>query len=141
MRAFLIMIVALLSIAVSAKSQAVTESDLIGKWKVTNFKVLSDGISKQEAMAAEKLKKSFLQAHFEFKGNKRFSFDFEDADMKITNAHWKYNPQTKSALIQEWKDRNADKPVLMEIFIKREGDHLAFLLAETPFILLVEKEI
>lgn len=128
-----------LLIAVPAKSQNIMDSDLVGTWGVTNFKLLSTGFSKEEITKAGTLKKSFLQAHFKFKADKHFSFDFDAADFKIQNARWKYNPNTKSAIIHEWKDGNAIKSILMELYIKRQDGKFIFLLSETPFILEVEK--
>ncbi|TCC93948.1 hypothetical protein EZ428_04020 [Pedobacter frigiditerrae] len=129
----------LLFLAVPAMSQEAIENDLVGSWKVNDVQLLSIGTSNELITAAKVLSKSFLKAQFEFKVDKHFSFDCDDADMRIKNGHWKYNPKTKSIIIQEWRDRNMGKPILMEMFIKRDGNKFTFLLSETPLVLLVEK--
>lgn len=128
-----------LFLAVPEMSQEAIENDLVGSWKVNDAQLLSKGTSKELIIAAKILSKSFLKSHFEFKADKHFSFDCDDADMRIKNAHWKYNPKTKSVIIQEWRDRNMAKPILMEIFIKRDDNKFTFLISETPIVLLVEK--
>jgi hypothetical protein len=122
-----------------AISQNTIENNLVGKWQVSGIQFLSKGLSTEQISLEKTLKRTFLNAHFEFKADKHFSFDAMDSDWDIKNAHWKYNPKTNTVVVQEWKDRNVAKPILMEILVKPDGSKLVFLLDEAPLALQVQR--
>jgi len=85
------------------------------------------------------LRNAFLKSKFEFKADGNFSFDFELEEMRIKDGHWKYNELTKSFIIQDWKDKDTDESVLMEIFTKKVDNKILFLLTESFFTLEMKK--
>ncbi|KAA5533501.1 hypothetical protein F0919_13245 [Taibaiella lutea] len=137
---FLLISIALLFMLSKVNAQN-PDAEIIGKWKVVGMKVNSDGLSKTEIQKTEVFKNSFLKSTFVFKSDKNFSFDIDIKDIEVKNGHWKYNSISKSYIIQEWKDKNNDRSVLIEIKVEREAGKIFFLLTETPFILEVQKGI
>ena len=57
----------------------------------------------------------------------------------MTNVHWKYDGKTRSFIMQEWKDKDTDDYLLMEILTKKEGDKIYFTMEEMYFVLEVKK--
>ncbi|HEY3388758.1 MAG TPA: hypothetical protein VGK38_04245 [Prolixibacteraceae bacterium] len=124
---------------IQLNGQTLNRTDIIGKWtviKLNNFTQLPD----KRKQTMEMLRKAFLKSKFEFKADGNFSFDFELEDMKIKDGHWKYNDLTNSYIIQDWKDKDTAKSVLMEIFTKKENNRILFWLAESFFTLEMGKE-
>ena len=130
----------ILFISTKTNGQTLTETDLIGTWKVIEVHNLSDKMPKEEIATMEKLKKAFLKAKFIFKADKKFSFDIGFPDMKIANGHWKINKTNGTITIQEWKDKDSNKSVLMEILTKKNETQVKFLISETFFGLEMQKE-
>ena len=129
----------LVIIVTKIHGQPLSKTDIVGKWtvgKVINLTQISD----EEKQTMEMLKNAFLKSKFEFKADNNFSFDFEFDDMRIKDGHWKYNVPTKSFIIQEWKDKDTDGSILMEIFANKENNNILFLLSETFFTLEMHKE-
>jgi hypothetical protein len=114
-------------------------STILGKWRVVDVEYAQSKLSKEEKQKVEMIKGAFKRSHFEFKTNNMFSFDFEEKDMNIKNAHWKYDSKNASYIIQEWKDKDEVRSVLMEIAVKNKNGKIFFLLTETPFVLEVTK--
>lgn len=124
-----------------ASSQDLNEKEIIGTWKVLKIQVEPNNpFSADKKAELEILKSAFLKSVFYFKEDHNFTFNLEIDDLKITKAHWKYEEATKSYLIQEWKDKNLKKPLLMEITTKKIGDKIIFMISESFFELEVRKE-
>lgn len=124
--------------------QSITESDLIGKWKVVTVEGMEDmpnPKTAKEKKIMESLKTAFLNATFEFKSDHHFTMaiDFPEIGQKMRNVHWKINPKKASVVIQEWVDRKTDQFKLMELFVLNKNGKTYFGLSESPFLLEVEK--
>ena len=118
-------------------AQILTESDIIGNWKVTSVHYLADKIPKNEVGMIEKQKKIFLKAAFNFKENHNFSFDIGVKEMKITNGYWTLNKKNGTISITE---NVKSKALLMEIQTKSNGNQVKFLITETLMGLEMKKE-
>lgn len=122
-------------------AQELNETEIIGTWKVVKIQAITNTpFSPQEKAEFEMLKKSFLKSVFHFASNHNFSFDFDIPEMRIKNAYWKYGRSTRTYLIQDWKNKNTKKSLLMEITVKKEGDKVIFLVSESFFELEMRKE-
>jgi hypothetical protein len=131
--------IALLAFTFQINAQSLTENEIIGRWSVVEVKVLTrlpEGIQK----TIDQLKEAFLRSKFEFKNDNSFTFDFELNKMRIQNGHWKYNDNTKSFIIQDWKDKDSGKWKLMEIFTKKEVDKITFQIHDLFIELTMNKE-
>ena len=118
-------------------AQILTESDIIGNWKVMSVHYLADKIPKNEIGMVEKQKKLFLKAAFNFKENHNFSFDIGVKEMKITNGYWTLNKKSGTISITE---NVKSKALLMEIQTKSNGNQVKFLITETLLGLEMKKE-
>lgn len=127
------------SLGLQINAQSLTDKDIVGKWTVSKMTELGE-MPNEQKQTMEMLKGAFLKSKFEFKTDQNFSFDFEFGEMQIKNGHWKYNDSTQSFVIQEWKDKDTDKWKLMEIYTKKEGDKILFLLSESFFTLEMIRE-
>jgi len=119
-------------------AQSTLTVDIIGKWEVNEVQFLEE-LTDQQQVQMEMLKEAFLKSTFEFKADHNFTFLFEFEDMKIEQAHWKYDKYKNKYVIQEWQDKDSDSTKLMNITIKQENGKTSFLLDETPIILEVVK--
>ena len=127
------------SLGLQINAQSLTDKDIVGKWTVSKMTELGE-MPNEQKQTMEMLKGAFLKSKFEFKTDQNISFDFEFGEMQIKNGHWKYNDSTQSFVIQEWKDKDTDKCKLMEIYTKKEGDKILFLLSESFFTLEMIRE-
>ena len=129
----------LILIFVNSKTtaQILTESDIIGNWKVMSVHYLADKIPKNEVGMVEKQKKLFLKAAFNFKENHNCSFDIGVKEMKITNGYWTLNKKNGTISITE---NVKSKALLMEIQTKSNGNQVKFLITETLMGLEMKKE-
>jgi hypothetical protein len=139
-RRLLLLIAFFALIAFNVNAQNLNEKEIVGTWKVLNVRMLGNEkipADKKGELAA--LKKAFLKSVFHFESDKNFSFDFDHPEMQIKKAHWKYKKSTGSYVIQEWKDKDEERSVLMFIVAKKENGKIIFLLEETPFELEMKK--
>ncbi|MDG1476726.1 MAG: hypothetical protein P8Q14_06245 [Vicingaceae bacterium] len=120
-------------------AQTLDETNITGTWSVERVNNLIE-LPPEQKEQMEMLKAAFLESKFIFKDDKNFSFDFKFEDMRIKDAHWKYNDLTKSFIVQEWKDKETDKQKLMIISTKKEVNKIIFFLAESFFTLEMRKE-
>ena len=60
--------------------------------------------------------------------------------MRIINGHWKFNSNSKSFIIQDWKDRDTNNWKLMEIVPKKEGNKIIFQIHDIFVELIMNKE-
>ena len=128
-------------ICFQVNAQDLTEAEIIGTWKVIKIGFMDNNpFPKDQKAKLESIKKAFLKSKFYFKEDKHFSFDIAFEDMEIKKGHWKINKSTKAFVIQEWKDKDTNKSLLMEITAKREGDKIFFLLSETFIALEMFRE-
>ncbi|MEZ4933538.1 MAG: hypothetical protein R2788_15630 [Saprospiraceae bacterium] len=120
--------------------QTLSETELIGTWKVSKINKLLDEVPEGQEQQLEFLKTVFLKAEFEFKEDKNFSFNIGMEEIEMQDVHWKIASEN-SVVIQEWKDKDSDGNLLMVIDIKKEMDKMIFQLAETPITLEMEREL
>lgn len=139
MKSFLLIMMTLLFTLSQANAQN-SNIEITGKWKVVGIKINPAGLSKTEVQKAEVFGNSFLRSTFIFFFDKGFSFNVDDKDLEVENGHWKYNPTSKSYIVQEWKDKDEERAILMEIIAEKKADKTFFLITETPFILEVQKQ-
>ena len=52
-----------------------------------------------------------------------------------------FDPEKSKILIQEWKDKETEKPVIMEISVMYQNGKIFFELTETPFVMEVKKPV
>lgn len=140
MRYLLLAITMFLSFTISKVNAQNINTDVIGKWKVIGMKVDPEGLSKDDVRKAEMFRSSFLKSTLVFMPDKNFSFDIDIKEIEVKNGHWKYDPKSKTYIIQEWKDKDRERSVLMEIKVDQISGKIFFLIPETPFILEVQKE-
>ena len=141
MKRLLVFVTALL-VFCELRAQTLSEEDLVGDWRVVQIHEISDKMPSEMRQEMEMMRNAFLTSKFQFKPNKNFTFDFSlfDGEIEITNEHWKLDRQTGNVIIQEWKDKDKEKPVLMGIEVLRQAGKTIFVLQETFFSLEVEKE-
>ena len=124
--------------AIQLNGQTLTKTDIVGNWTVIKLNNLTK-LPDEQKQTMDMLRNAFLKSKFEFKADGNFSFDFELEEMRIKDGHWKYNELTKSFIIQDWKDKDTDESVLMEIFTKKVDNKILFLLTESFFTLEMKK--
>ncbi|MFA6151499.1 MAG: hypothetical protein WC716_09275 [Chitinophagaceae bacterium] len=135
-----ILIVLLHLLNTISHAQNFSEKELIGTWKVLKVQLLlTDGLSEEESIRLKMLENALLKSTFTFKSDHRFSFDIEIKEMKIENDHWKMVPETRIVSVQEWKEKNKEKPVDMDIEITVDGENVKFIVADAMFLLDVKK--
>lgn len=138
---FLILIACLFLSVNLAHAQTMTDNNLAGKWYVRTAAISNLELSEEQKLLMNFLQQAMLKSSFEFKKDYNFSFNIEMGDMSMTNVHWKLNPKTQVVSIQEWKDKNEEKSLLMEIQIQQKDGKVFFKLAdEINFILEVYKK-
>ncbi len=132
----------ILSLLLTLKINAQTfkENEIVGTWTVLKVQFSNDKISNEKKQMVEMLKESFLKSKFIFKADYNFTFDFSFDEMRIKNGHWKFNPTTNTILIQDWKDKEKNNSVLMEIVMKKVGEKIIFELSETMLSLEMKNE-
>lgn len=124
---------------INVNAQQLNDTSIIGTWKVTQILFPKNANSEQKEQL-KLLEQSFLNSNFIFKVDKHFDFNFDFNDMAIKNGHWKFDKKKEKIIIQEWKDRNTNKFLLMEINLVFEESKIYFALTETPFLLEMIKE-
>jgi hypothetical protein len=125
-------------LTLQSPAQDTSEIDIAGTWKVVNIIELA-AIPKDQDKTVEMYKEAFLKSTFVFQADHYFSFDFDIEKMRVQNGRWKFNTDTKSYIIQDWKDENSNRK-LMEIKVRRDGDKILFLPAGPYFALEMEKQ-
>ena len=128
-----------LSLSFQLHAQSFTENEIIGTWTVRQINVLTK-IPDEQKKTADMLKAAFLRSKFIFNSDNTFVFEFELEKMQIQNGHWKYNENTKSFIIQDWKDKDTNDWKLMEIVPKKDGDKIIFQLHDIFIELVMNKE-
>ncbi|MBK7762998.1 MAG: hypothetical protein IPI46_06445 [Bacteroidetes bacterium] len=132
---------AFLIFSLSAFSQQINKSELIGKWRVVSAEsTLGNLIPEEFKSTLDSLMKGIMIASFEFEENGKFNFNFGIQEMAIQNAHWKIDSKSNSIVVQEWADKDKEKSKLMEISIEKEKDKTYFLPIETFFKLEMKKD-
>ena len=134
-----VLIIWLLFVVFQVNAQNLTQEEIIGTWTVKKVQSLAES-SGENKKIMEMLMDAFLKSKFHFKADYNFTLDFSFDEMKIKNGHWKFNPDTNSIIIQEWKDKDTNKWKLMEIIVKKESDKIIFQLLESFLVLEMKKE-
>lgn len=120
-------------------AQSKLNSDIIGEWKAIKVydmgAVIPDGSKKQ----IEIFQNRFLKSKFIFKADNNFSFDTPFKEMAISNGHWKILDDNGEVIIQEWKDKDKERPVLMGITVLIKDGKTIFMMEETFFAFEMEK--
>ncbi|WP_321297258.1 hypothetical protein [Marinifilum fragile] len=131
----------LLLISIITFGENIEESDLIGTWKVINLTGDFPPMPSEQHKQIDLLKVAFRESTFEFNADHSFSLkiDFNDFSDMMKNVHWKFNKEKSNVLIQEWKDKESAKSILLEIIIEQRNGKIIFVLPESPFELEVVK--
>lgn len=125
----------------SVSAQQAETLNMTGKWKVLKLSVVKDpdwdmkGKESQLAMVKELFEKSA----FEFKADHKFDFDIAEPELAVKNGHWKYDKETDTYIIQEWKDKDTDEAMLMMLRFKTEDGKVIMMMPESPFEMEVER--
>ena len=133
------LIIFVLAFNIQIKAQSLTENEIIGKWSVVQINVLTK-IPEEQKKTVDRLKDAFLRSTFEFNPDHTFVFDFEIEKMRIQTGSWKYNHDSKSFIIQDWKDRETNNWKLMEINTRKEDNKIIFELHDVFVELVMNKE-
>jgi hypothetical protein len=133
------LIIFVLAFNIQIKAQSLAENEIIGKWSVVQINVLTK-IPDEQKKTVDRLKDAFLRSTFEFNPDHTFVFDFEIEKMRIQTGSWKYNDDSKSFIIQDWKDRETNNWKLMEINIRKEDNKIIFELHDVFVELVMNKE-
>jgi len=136
----LIALIIFLFATMQTQGQTISEKELTGKWKVVKVDMLVPDVRKEQTDKIEMLKKAFLRLTFEFKADKHFTFDIDIPEYKLANAHWKINNNTNTIQIQDWKDKDSDKSLLLELSALKENGKTVFIISEMFFSLEVVRE-
>ena len=126
-------------ITLSTKAQSMTESEILGVWKVAKIHILNK-IPPEQKQTLELVTKAFLNSNFNFKKDKNFSFNIEFNEIKLKNKHWKLDKLTQSFIVQDWKDKDKYKSKLMEITTRKDGNKILFNIVESFLELEMIKE-
>ncbi len=130
-----------LALNLDASAQTFPEKEVIGTWIVNKFEnqMKDSEIPPDQKEMMVKMEKAFLESKFIFQEDKKCFFEFSFEEMAVKNGHWKYDGNSGSIVIQEWKDKDKNGSILMGIQIMTKGDKIFFMVEETPFVLEVEK--
>ena len=119
--------------SVDVTGQSKLEKDIVGVWKPSKIydigAVVPDAHKEQVKVMQEKL----LDSKFEFKDDNNFSFESSFKEMAIKNGHWKILADNGEIIIQEWKDKDNPRSVLMSITVLQKDGKTIFMLEETFF--------
>src|SRR5262245_16193526 len=112
------------------KGQKITKEEITGTWKVLNIEAPMTEISPEQQAKLDLVKDEFLKSKFIFKENGKFILDIDIEDLKqmMKNTHWRFNHSKSAVIIQEWKYKDKEKPSVMIIEVKKEGEKIFFLL-------------
>lgn len=133
------LLILLLISGTKLNAQSFTENEIIGTWTVKEINVMTR-LPEDQKKSIELLKAAFLRSKFIFSSDNSFDFDFELEKMRIINGHWKFNSNSKSFIIQDWKDKNSNNWKLMEIVPKKEGNKIIFQIHDIFVELIMNKE-
>jgi hypothetical protein len=141
MKKITLTLVFLVACLITARSQEIKKETLIGKWKVVKVVThLEEVVPKESLSKIGEMEDAFLKSSFEFKADGNFNFNINLKDFSIKNAHWKFDAASNSVIVQEWKDKDKPKPMLLELNIQKVGDKIIFIPMETFTELEVKKE-
>lgn len=86
-------------LCLKAAAQSLSETELIGTWKITGVENIAKKLTKEQTTKIGPIIKSFLKAKIILKADYNFSLDVNNKEMKITNNHWKLNKKTGSVIV------------------------------------------
>lgn len=139
MKKIILTIIAVFTFITSARSQSISEIDLIGTWKVENISYLWK-LTTEEEQQMKFLEEKFKKSQFDFQEDKHFYFNIDFKDLEIKNAHWKLDKTETTIIVQSWEDKNSDNIILMLVETIKEADKFFFIISETPLKLEMRKE-
>lgn len=120
-------------------AQSKPNTDIIGEWKAVKVfdlgAVIPDGFKKQ----IEIFQTGFLKSKLIFKADHHFYFDTPFTEITINNGHWKILDFNGEVVIQEWKDKDKERSVLMGITVLIIDGKTIFMIEETFFAFEMEK--
>jgi len=129
------LIIVLLTLIFSAdvKGQSKLEKHIVGRWKPSGIYDVGAVIPDASKQQIETMQKKLLDSKFQFKDDHNFSFESSFEEIAIKNGHWKILADNGKIVIQEWKDKDKEKPVLMGITVLLKNGKTIFMLEETFF--------
>ncbi len=139
MNRILLVLIPLIFFGTALSAQQTKQPDIVGNWKVTDLQVLVE-VPDEQAEAMATVSQAFRKAIFKFGDDHSFTLDFEFEEMNIKDAHWRYNPENQSFIIQPWEHKDTDQYMLMDVMYRQKGEQVLFLMEELPFVLLVSRE-
>jgi len=124
------------------RAQSVSKTDLTGKWQVTSA-LMSDTKDSPEIMEKmDVLRKCYENAIIDFKEDGNFFIEFKKNNPKEftdilyeENSYWKYDASTSIISIGTIEEDYS----FMEMKIVQKSDVTYFLIAESPYALVVQK--
>jgi len=114
-------------------AQSKLNAFIVGEWKAVKVHDIGAVIPEASKKHIEVFQAGFLNSKFIFKSDHNFSFDTPFPEMAINNGHWKILDDNAEVIIQEWKDKDKARPVLMSITILIKEGMTIFMMEETFF--------
>jgi len=115
------------------EAQSKLETDIIGIWKSSKIYDIGAVIPDASKNKIELFQKKLLSSKFQFTTDHNFNFESSVTDMSIKNGHWKILGDNGMIVIQDWKDKDKERPVLMGITVLQKNSKTIFILEETFF--------
>lgn len=117
---------------------AQTKEDIIGNWKVVKTE-LDKSANKEEKQKLEQIYAIFSKTTFQF--NPDGSFILKSSEKNLNQQGiWEFNVQKRNIIVWD-KESKGVRGKLMEILVEKRDDGFAFVMKETPIILIVSKAI
>ncbi|MEM9921802.1 MAG: hypothetical protein AAF990_27105 [Bacteroidota bacterium] len=115
-------------------------ADLIGNWTVSKAELSESGLQDDQMQAMQILEGKIKAASFEFEEDGRFTFDFDDTNMRIDDGFWKLDADRKLVYISTWEGKADLRPLLLAIqILEHHGDRMTVHLLESPIKLRLVK--
>lgn len=120
-------------------AQSKLNAHIVGEWKAVKVHDIGAVIPEASKKQIEVFQAGFLKSKFIFKSDHNFSFDTPHQEMAINNGHWKILNDNGQIIIQEWKDKDRARPVLMSITLLIKEGVTIFMMEEAFFAFEMEK--
>ena len=125
--------------AINLHGQSKKEAEIIGQWVVTALKTpLPAPVTNKERMTA--FEDALLKSKFTFSENKNFTLHTDLPEFNLKNVHWKMDTLNNVISIQEWKDKDKVRALLLGIKVTEDKDGKIFELLETPYLMRVKRQ-
>ncbi|HEX8545624.1 MAG TPA: hypothetical protein VF691_01605 [Cytophagaceae bacterium] len=120
-------------------AQSKLAKDIVGIWKPLKIYDLGAVVPEGSQKQIEEAQKRFFNSKFDFKADHNFSFNCGYKEVDFKDVHWKILPDNGQIVIQEWRDKDKEGPVLMGITVLKKDGKVIFMLEESFFAFEMKK--